>query len=117
MTAPPDSHALSNRRTAEIQAASRLRRERAWELARQAAAVLRQEYRAARVVAFGSLPDPERFHPWSDVDLAAWGLPADRFFEAVARLLDLGGDIRVDLVMAERAKPALQEAIQAGMDL
>jgi predicted nucleotidyltransferase len=69
------------------------------------------------VVAFGSLTQADRFHLWSDVDLAVWGIAADDYFEAVARVLDVGGEIKVDLIMAERCRPYLQEAIAQGVQL
>jgi hypothetical protein len=51
------------------------------------------------------------------VDLSVWGLvPAD-YFEAVARVLDIGGEIKVDLIVAEKCKPFLREAIAKGTDL
>jgi len=102
------------RRTAE---ARRLRRKKAWEVARAAAALLKSRYHATRVAAFGSLTQAERFHPWSDVDLAVWGIAPDDYFEAVARVLDVGGEIKVDLIMAERCKPYLREAIEQGVEL
>lgn len=97
--------------------ARRQRREKAWEVARAAAALLKSRYHAARVVAFGSLIQPDRFHLWSDVDLAVWGLAPADYFEAVAKVLDVGGEIKVDLIMAEKCKPHLREAISKGADL
>lgn len=104
-------------RTRRTEAARRQRREKAWEAARAAAALLKSRYHATRVVAFGSLTQAERFHPWSDVDLAVWGLVPDDYFEAVARVLDIGGEIKVDLIMAERCKPYVREAIGQGVEL
>lgn len=98
--------------------ARRQRRERAWEAARAAAALLKSQYHAARVAVFGSLTDAGQFGLWSDVDLAVWGImsPAD-YFEAVTHVLDIGGDIKIDLIMAERCKPSLHQAIERGMEL
>jgi predicted nucleotidyltransferase len=95
------------------------RRERAWEVARQAATLLKQEFGATRVVLFGSLTrGPGRFYVRSDIDLAVWGLDERLYFKAVARLLDLDSEIGVDLVEAEKAKPSLMVAIeQDGIDL
>jgi predicted nucleotidyltransferase len=117
MDIPPALRVSSRRCAHEWERTRQQRRQLAWAVARQAAALLKTHYAAIRVVAFGSLPDRERFHPWSDVDLAAWGLAPERYFEAVAQLLDLGGDIRVDLVMAERSKPSLRSAIEDGVEL
>jgi len=97
--------------------ARRQRREKAWEVARAAAALLRSRYHAARVVAFGSLIQSDRFHLWSDVDLAVWGLAPADYFEAVARVLDIGGEIKVDLIIAEKCKPYLREIVEQGTEL
>src|SRR5438105_4727804 len=89
------------------------RREQAWEVARRAAALLKQEFGVKRVVLFGSLArGPGRFYARSDVDLAVWKLDEQRYFNAVARLLDLDPEIGVDLVEAEYAKPSLKVAIE-----
>jgi len=98
-------------------ATRRQRREKAWEIARTAAALLKSRYRASRVIAFGSLTEADRFHLWSDVDLAVWGLAPGDYFEAVARVLDVGGEIKVDLIRAERCKPHLRAAIEGGVEL
>ncbi len=84
---------------------------------RTAAALLKSRYRASRVVAFGSLIDVDRFHPWSDIDLAVWGLAPGDYYEAVARVLDVGGEVKVDLIRAERCKPYLRAAIERGVEL
>jgi len=109
-----DTALTRRKRTAE---ALRERRSKAWQVAREAAALLKSRYHASRVVVFGSLTRADRFNRWSDVDLAAWGLAPEDYFEAVARVLDVGGDIQLDLVMAERCKPALREALQQGVEL
>ena len=105
------------RRTARARAQARqervaARRAAAWEVARRAAAVLKEEFGASRVALFGSLARPEHFHLSSDVDLAVWGLDERLYFRAVARLLDLNPAIEVDLVEVEQARPALQAVIQ-----
>lgn len=97
--------------------ARRQRREKAWEVARAAAALLKAHYHAERVVAFGSLTQPDRFHLWSDVDLAVWGLAPAEYFDAVAKALDIGGEIEVGLVMAEKCRPYLREIVEQGTEL
>jgi predicted nucleotidyltransferase len=76
----------------------RERYDRAWDTARSAARLLKESYEARRVVVFGSLASESRFTKWSDIDLAAWGIPYDKFFRAVAAVNDLGGEFSVDLV-------------------
>jgi predicted nucleotidyltransferase len=101
----------------EFEALRRQRRDKAWVVARQAAELLKSRYHARRVVAFGSLAESGRFHPWSDIDLAVWGLAPEDYFEAVARVLDIGGEIRIDLLMGERCRPHLRTAAAQGTEL
>lgn len=87
------------------------RRKRAMRLARQAAALLRAEFGARDVMLFGSLARPDGFTLWSDIDLAVFGVPADRFYAAVAAITGLSAEFKVDLVDAEACKALLREAI------
>lgn len=108
----------SYRETAKKRARARrehleARRGRAWEVARQAAALLVDEFGATKVAVFGSLLHPELFHGRSDVDLAVWGLAERDYFRAVSRLLSLGGDISVDLIEMENASDRLRNRILA----
>ena len=92
--------------------------ERAWEVARTIARLLRDEFSATRVIAFGSLAHRAWFTAWSDIDLAAWGIPADRFYRAVAAATGLSSDFEVDLVDPESCRPAVRKVIEReGMDL
>jgi len=88
------------------------RRQRAWEVAREAARVLRDQFGAHRVVVFGSLAHESWFTRWSDVDLAAWGIAADQFYRAVAAVTGLSSVFKVDLVDPESCRPSLRQAIE-----
>jgi uncharacterized protein len=104
-------HVREERRQADA-----ARAERARAVARQAAAVLKGEFGASRVVLYGSLLRPGQFHARSDVDLAAWDVGG--YFRAVARLLDLDPGIEVNVVEYGQASPSLQRAIgREGVDL
>lgn len=46
------------------------RYEVAWKVAKTAAEILKQNYYAQKVMAFGSLTNPNSFTYWSDIDLA-----------------------------------------------
>lgn len=97
-------------RELETQQAVAARRERAWIAARRAADLLRAEFGASRVVLFGSLARGDlTLH--SDIDLAAWGIPRDDYFVAVARVQDVSAEFKVDLVEADHCKPTLARAI------
>ena len=86
----------------------------AQRLARQAAQVLYAEFGAVRVLLFGSAVRRASFTPWSDVDLAAWGIPPERFYAAVAAVTGLSTDIKVDLVDPGDCRPALRAHIAHG---
>ncbi|MCC9078792.1 nucleotidyltransferase domain-containing protein [Litorilinea aerophila] len=113
---PPESltayRATARQRWAREQEERTRRWEEAWGLARRAAALLKEQFGATRVVLFGSLAHGRWFSPTSDVDLAAWGLAPADFFTAVARLQDLAPGFEVDLVMAERCPPHLWQVIE-----
>ena len=88
-----------------------LRKELAWQVVHRAAALLREQFRATQVMVFGSLVHGYWFSRTSDIDLAAWGLQADDYFVAVAKLQDISSEFGVDLVAMERCKPELREII------
>jgi predicted nucleotidyltransferase len=94
------------------------RPERAWAVARTAAQHLRQRYKAQRIVVFGSLVHPGRFHLRSDVDLAVWGVSERDYYRAVGEMLALDPQISVDLVEGENVRPSVRDAIaQEGIPL
>lgn len=78
----------------------------------RAAALLRRDWGARRVLLFGSLAHGTWAPETSDVDLAVEGLAAEFLLPALGAVLDI---IRwpVDLVRLEDAKPALRAAIAA----
>ena len=120
---------LSDEAMAEYREGARLRREaaaralsareeRAWELARQAAAALRQQFGVCRVVVFGSLVHPGSFTPWSDVDIAAWRLHPDETFRAIGVAMDIDSEIPVNLVDVGACRASLLSIIEEeGVDV
>lgn len=100
------------RRAAESQRRRAEHLAHAWEVANAAAVLLRTGYGATRVVIFGSLAQPARFHARSDVDLAVWGIDERRYLRAVADVTALDADVLVDLVRIEEATPSLLVAIE-----
>jgi predicted nucleotidyltransferase len=87
------------------------RRKQALRVARQAASLLHNEFDAQKVMLFGSLAIPGNFTLWSDIDLAVFGVPADRFYAAVAAITGLSAEFKVDLIDAETCKASLRDAI------
>ena len=90
------------------------RRERAWKVARAAADLLKTGYGATLVVVFGSLAQKTPFTPWSDIDLAVWGIKPEQYFSAAGAAMDMGLDsgIKVDLVDPENCSPELRVDIE-----
>lgn len=100
------------------QRASRQRRQTAWEVARQAAARLKEQFGASRVVAYGSIVHGHWFHPDSDIDLAAVGIPPVDFWRAWAALDPLDRSFEINLIDIEEASPELRRAIEeTGVEL
>ena len=83
----------------------------AWQIAQQAARILREQFGAQKVMVFGSLVHPALFHRQSDVDLVVWGLVGRDYFRAASVLLDIDPSISIDLVAFEDARPGLQEVV------
>jgi predicted nucleotidyltransferase len=113
-----DMGAAVRRRQASVDHLAQERWQQAQQLARDAAQRLRDQFGARRVVLFGSAVERSLFTRWSDVDLAAWGVPPERFYEAVAAVTSLRVDIPVDLVDAEQCSKDLKEVIgREGVEL
>lgn len=98
---------------AEQEKASR-RLEEARQEARRLSALLKHDFGATEVWVFGSLALHARglktFRADSDIDLAARGIPPERFFAACGRLLVDSG-FSVDLVDLDDSPLELREAI------
>jgi predicted nucleotidyltransferase len=94
------------------------RRRRALRVARAAAEVLRRDFGAGRIIVFGSLARSGHFTAWSDIDLAAWGIPPELFYAAVARVTGLSTEFKVDLLDPESCSASLRERVECeGQDL
>ncbi len=94
------------------------RKEQAWKAARGAARLLRDQFHATRVVVFGSLAHEGCLNRWSDVDIAAWGIPPELTFQAIGAVLYLDESIEINLVDINTCKPSLLAVIEhEGSDL
>jgi predicted nucleotidyltransferase len=86
---------------------------KAWTTVPQLATLLKQRFGATRVIVFGSLTSCDTYTHWSDIDLAAWGIPPQMFYAALSALNDLSPEIKVDLVDPQRCQSrSIQQAIQ-----
>ena len=84
----------------------------AWSIARKAANILHQEYKAQKVVVFGSLRNNEHFSEWSDIDIAVWGIKPELYYKAVARIISLSPMFKIDVVDPEDCQESLKEIIE-----
>jgi predicted nucleotidyltransferase len=110
--------ATARKRKAQEEQALARRQERAWALAQQAANLLRERFGATRVVVFGSLAHEKAFTPWSDVDIAAWGIRPEDTWRAVGAVMDLDAEMEINLVDVSSARPSVLAAIEReGLDL
>jgi uncharacterized protein len=123
MAAIPPAELARYRATARRRAEQRAQmlaayRERAWGVARHAAALLKADYSVERVVLFGSLARSEAYSAHSDVDLVVWGLPEALLYRVVSQLLDLDPSVPIDLLRGEELPAPLLRSISAeGVEL
>ena len=102
--------AISRQKTRMSKVKSRMKK--GWKLARKAAKILREQYHAQRVVVFGSLLHEARFTQWSDVDIAAWGIPPEQTFRAIGAVMDLNSSLEINLVDVNICSSSLLKAIE-----
>jgi predicted nucleotidyltransferase len=124
MTTPIAPEAMARyRRTALAREGAHLqetevRRQVAWTVALRAARLLRQDFGATRVVAFGSLAHGAWFRLHSDIDLAVEGIPPQIFWRAWGALDRLDPAVDIDLIAIESAPERLRdEIVQQGVSL
>jgi predicted nucleotidyltransferase len=87
-------------------------RQATMEQARHAARLLRAQFGALEVVAFGSLVRSDHFDDRSDIDLAVRGVPPERFFQAWAAAAAVVSR-SLDLVDLDDCSARLRETIHA----
>ena len=87
--------------------------QRAWRTAHRVAAMLYEDFGATQVAVFGSLTKRESFTKWSDIDIAVWGIPSDKYFRAVWEAEDISRLFKLDLVDVESCKGLFRERIES----
>ena len=88
------------------------KRELGWKLAKKVAKLLRSRFQAQRIAVFGSLLHEARFTAWSDIDIAAWGIPPEQTLRAIGAVMDLDSSFEINLVDVNTCPPALLKAIE-----
>ncbi len=84
----------------------------AWIIAEEAGRILKENYGASKVFVFGSVAKSSAFTHWSDIDLAAWGIPDEKFYAAVGAVTGLTDDFKIDLVDITGCKDLIRNAIE-----
>ena len=86
--------------------------QRAWETASQIAAMLYQDFGATHVAVFGSLAEREWFTSSSDIDIVAWGIPKDAYWDAYGKVVYFDAAFNIDFVTFEETKGLFRERVQ-----
>jgi len=87
-------------------------RDRALIIAREAAAILKEQFVAHRVVLFGSLAQDTWFTPRSDIDLCVDGIPVELFFRAEAEIEAIASGFKLDLLDFRECSPELLKRVE-----
>jgi predicted nucleotidyltransferase len=72
-----------------------------------------REARPRRIVQWGSLLRPERFRPYSDIDVALEGVIDPELFSQILGRAEQLTTFSVDIVQLERIEPEFRESIEA----
>ncbi len=86
--------------------------EHAWETARKASQLLKEQYGVQRVRVFGSLVHEEAFHPGSDIDLAVEGLKPSDYWEALTSVMFLDDQVSVEMVDQATCRSEIWAAVE-----
>jgi predicted nucleotidyltransferase len=100
------------KRSAETRVEAARRRRRAMTAARKAAKLLKEKFGAKEVILFGSLARRGDFTLYSDIDLAARGIPSERFYEAVGLIITFDMEFDIDLIGVETSPARLRQTIE-----
>ena len=87
--------------------------QRAWQTAHRIAAMLYKDFGATQVAVFGSLAEADTFSKWSDIDIAVWGIPNDKYLRAASVTSNISGLFKVDLVDFDSCKGLFRQRIQS----
>ena len=85
--------------------------EKAWKLLPKLTTLLRDRFGATQIKVFGSAIKADYFSLDSDIDLAAWGIPKSKYYEAFSAVMDCSEEFKVDLVNPNTCRPWILESI------
>lgn len=87
--------------------------QRAWQTAHRVTAMLYEDFGVTQVAVFGSRTKRKSFSKWSDINIAAWGIPNDKYFQAVWEAEDISRLFEIDLVDFGSCDGLLRERIES----
>ena len=97
----------------QVSAEVMARWEKAWgELIPELTKLLRDRFGASQVKVFGSVMKADYFSLDSDIDLGAWGIPSNQYYDAFLALMDYSEEFKVDLVNPNTCRPWIMESIE-----
>ena len=85
--------------------------QRAWQSAHRVAMMLYEDFGATQVAVFGSLAEKERFSKWSDIDIAVWGISAEKYLRALTEAENISRLFKIDLIDFESCRGRIRERI------
>ena len=86
--------------------------QRAWKTAHQIADMLYQDFGATRVAVFGSLAERDWFTQLSDIDIVAWGMPNEAYWDAYGKVVYFDATFNIDFVSFENTRGLFRERVQ-----
>ena len=86
--------------------------QRAWKTAHQIADMLYQDFGATQVAVFGSLAERDWFTQLSDIDIVAWGISMDAYWDVYGKVVYFDATFNIDFVTFEETKGLFRERVQ-----
>lgn len=85
--------------------------QRAWQTAHRVAVMLYEDFGATQVAVFGSLAEEQWFSKWSDIDIAVWGIPIEKYLRAMSEAQNISRLFKVDLIDFESCSGRFRDRV------
>ena len=87
--------------------------QRAWQTAHRVAVMLYEDFGATQVAVFGSLAEEQWFSKWSDIDIAVWGIPTEKYLRAMSEAENISRLFKVDLIDFESCSGRFSDRVSS----
>lgn len=113
---PPQAWISAIKERYLLEQQDRERKAKWWEIARQAADILRSNYDIKRIAVIGDLASSKPLNYWSNITLVVWDVPDKSGYEIYKSLSNLSKNPKIKLVEAEEEYLTVEEenAIASG---